>query len=355
MGDSKDNHNDDLLLDLVSIFSDDEESEGKNEQNQEDFNAENECLFTDKKIEGLIMLAIVEMMKGPVIENFINELISSLDEAYKAKYRHSYHNISLTIYQNLEISEDSLDALSNNMKVLYDHALVRFDSQRDICNCFKKLHDHVSLEIIRINDNKSSIEAVKELISKFKEESEINIEKARRESRVSISNRTRKTMDFLEEKTKPMVSEIEGLRNGLINQTMTILGIFSAIVLAFSGGMIYSSSVLENINKSSAYRILFICLFIGFTLINAIIALLMYLGRIISTNKECEKFCLKKFLISNIFWIVTDLLFITTAFAVWHGWEHSTEKALQDQSNKYYMEKLDKDIEDLNISVSGNQ
>ncbi len=44
---------------------------------------------------------------------------------------------------------------------------------------------------------------------------------------------------------------------------ISILGIFAAIVLAFTGGIVFSGSVLENIDKSSIYRITLITFIIG--------------------------------------------------------------------------------------------
>lgn len=350
MGDTKDNSGD-LLLDVKEKLPHGENNKKSSRRNCER-NEENP--LKEREIEGKIMCEIVEMMKGDVSDKFIEDIIEYLNNAYEMEYRHSYHNISLTIYQNLSVSDDSLGNLSKNVEVLFNRALDKYNKQREVCNSFKKLYDHISLEIIRINDNKSSIREIRGLISAFREEAENNIKDAKKESRQTISIRTRKTMDFLEEKTKPMIEEINGLKNGLINQTMTILGIFSAIVLAFSGGMVYSSSVLENINKSSAYRILFICVAIGFTLVNAIIALLIYLGKVINPTKDREKISLKNFLISNLYWIIVNTIFVLAAIAIIFKWEHSTEKALNEQSNRYYIEKLSKDTNDIAGSVSGN-
>ncbi len=49
---------------------------------------------------------------------------------------------------------------------------------------------------------------------------------------------------------------------------ITILGIFAAIVLEFTGGMAFSSSVLENIDKSLIYRIILVVCVIGLILFN---------------------------------------------------------------------------------------
>lgn len=67
---------------------------------------------------------------------------------------------------------------------------------------------------------------------------------------------------------------------------ITILGIFAAIVLAFTGGMIFSSSVLEYMHSVSIYRILLITLVIGLILFNVIYALVWFISKIIGISDK---------------------------------------------------------------------
>ena len=66
-------------------------------------------------------------------------------------------------------------------------------------------------------------------------------------------------------------------------ETITILGIFSAVVLAFMGGMSFSSSVLESMYLSNVYKVSFICLLIGLVLVNLIYVLFTFIMHI---NKD---------------------------------------------------------------------
>ena len=61
------------------------------------------------------------------------------------------------------------------------------------------------------------------------------------------------------------------------SEYITILGIFASIVLAFTGGMTFSTSVLENISSSSIYRIIVISLILGLILFNVIWLLIDFL------------------------------------------------------------------------------
>ncbi|NID08361.1 hypothetical protein EGM91_007145, partial [Helicobacter pylori] len=46
-------------------------------------------------------------------------------------------------------------------------------------------------------------------------------------------------------------------------QYITILGIFASIVLTFVAGLTFSTSVLSNIDKANAYRLVFVMAFIA--------------------------------------------------------------------------------------------
>lgn len=61
---------------------------------------------------------------------------------------------------------------------------------------------------------------------------------------------------------------------------VTILGIFTSIVLAFVGGITFSSAVLENISNASIFRVLIVVDFLAFILINASAFLIKLLTRI---------------------------------------------------------------------------
>lgn len=67
---------------------------------------------------------------------------------------------------------------------------------------------------------------------------------------------------------------------------ISILGIFAAIVLAFVGGITFSTSILENINKASIYRIIFITSSLALILLNIFYILIYFLISINEMKKE---------------------------------------------------------------------
>ena len=86
-------------------------------------------------------------------------------------------------------------------------------------------------------------------------------------------------MEDLNEKTATAANAVGKIQK-MQNEYITILGIFAAIVLAFTGGMTFSNSALENINAVSPYRLLTVIITIGFILINLIWMLLDFISEL---------------------------------------------------------------------------
>ncbi len=318
-----------------------------------------------EEIDGKILSYVIEMMKGDLSNTFWDEMLNTLEKAYMSGYRHSYHKISLTIYQNQNMNDYTLDNMLNNINTLQGKMYLENQGKKELFSGIKKLCDHIQLEIVRINSNKSSIDEVKSLISEFEDKAENSIDKLKAttdEQKRGMEKRIAETIVDVEKKTKSAMENTDDIRNNLVGQVVAILGVFAAIVLAFTGGMAFSSSALENINKSSAYRIVIICLIIGFTFFNTITALVLYLDRLVFriTRREKEDNETKKRFLwnkvkRNFLWIVTDTIFIICMFIVNYKWEHSSEKEMQDASNQYQIEVHQKNTEELNqISISGN-
>lgn len=94
---------------------------------------------------------------------------------------------------------------------------------------------------------------------------------------------------------------------------ITILGIFASVILAFIGGVTFSTSVFENIHKASPYRIVFISALLGFTVVNAIAILLRFLLRINGKNNTDKKSSIPVLPLNILFiavMIITGLLWL---------------------------------------------
>lgn len=84
------------------------------------------------------------------------------------------------------------------------------------------------------------------------------------------------------------VEEIkDNLSNDIKNierEYITILGIFASIVLAFVGGIVYSSSVLKYISEVSIYRLIFVVDLLAIVLLTVIYMLIAFIAEINGRN-----------------------------------------------------------------------
>ena len=222
-------------------------------------------------------------------------------------FKHFYSDIYIVMSEiNSDIDNgESVDILSENVKILrrrYEPR--RVDANGDpinITDYLKKLFDHVSLEqarfthiktIVRTETNNLPLDELSsktEVIQKSVIDFSDKFEKLKEQS------------DDVGKKYQNLKEELEDSKN----QYISILGIFSSVVLSFTAGIAFSTSVLENIDKVSTYRLIFVSCIIGLVLLNIIFALFYYIGTL--TGKEGK---VKPIFIANIVFIIIMLLTI---------------------------------------------
>lgn len=112
----------------------------------------------------------------------------------------------------------------------------------------EKLYDRMDLECIRLQDFDEKMSRVKD---------------------VSIR------LNDLNKNYKKLSEEL----NKQQTQYITILGIFASIVLTFVGGLAFSTSVLSNIDKANAYRLVFVMAFIALFFGNILYLLFSFLSK----------------------------------------------------------------------------
>lgn len=225
---------------------------------------EDKQLILEKHLKELSKEALDRELLEKSIKVFL-DLYDSSDGEWT--FRHSYSSISLVVYGGMALSshEDFSNAVKNaqmlasNLDQVVDAMRCR-QCDAQVMRGMTKLSDHIRLEMQRLTtfesayagiesaidngmkDLNGTIEDQKGQLREIKNEAEQNSEKARREY-------------------------------------ITILGIFAAIVIAFMSGTAFSSSVLQNIDNASIYRLAFVILVLGFFLFNLLIALFAFLGK----------------------------------------------------------------------------
>lgn len=211
-------------------------------------------IFREKKKRSDIFLKLEEIYYIPGSDEY---------------FRHFYSDILSTLTQiDSDDNEGSLDVLAVNMQAIKDgYQAVNYDGDKliDISKSIIKLFDHTNLEVARINYTKQLNNATKSDLASTKE-----LLKKQREEFDNTKSETETIQNALREETEKANKKIEDNQKQMQNEYVTILGIFAAIVLAFTGGMTFSSSVLNNISKASVYRLSLISFIIGLVFFNLI-------------------------------------------------------------------------------------
>lgn len=243
---------------------------------------------------------IIEKLFQVSNEDDCEEICSLFDQVYLTEdgrvdenFRHEYASISGKIRElNSGNNGFSLDTLVYNIDYVYEYAQKK--DKAYIKNLFK-LKDHIGLEAGRI----ALVQQMQWAMENSREsvKSELAYTQSLAES---FDNEVRRTKDILDtvqksavendrqiEKTKEALANLQKTSKAVVDkmesvqkESITILGIFASIVFAFTAGMLFSSSVLENIDKASPYRLVGVALLIGIVITNLIVLLLLYIDRI---------------------------------------------------------------------------
>ena len=242
-------------------------------------------------------------------------------------FRHYYSDIFRVITEigNSEQPE-GVDILCQNLSLIRDgYQAVNHDNSGipiDISDNIKKLYDHVNLDVSRIKFLKD-------------EGRKILGEDALNDLR-SENNRIR-------EEIESSRNEQDNIRKDIKNQQkeyIAILGIFAAVVLAFTGGIAFTTSVLNNIHNASFYRIAIISLIIGLVLINILFGLFYYVDKLV--NGESGK-RLTPLVISNL---VIIALLAVISIAWWNGCVEKRDDKI-DKQNTTVIEHINPDTQNI--------
>lgn len=178
---------------------------------------------------------------------------TSFDSIYKVKtFRHSYSEISKYLSDLIPDERDIIEL--NLLEVLFYAAGVNENSDTTVR--LGKLSDHVSLEHMRLG----RMDAIKFIGTKVHEESQ--------------------EMKRLSESNNKNMGKLHRRINGFQSQSITILGIFSGLVIGFSSGIDLLDSTFSNINSMNFYKMLVYICVIGLILFDVIFMLMYSVSKI---------------------------------------------------------------------------
>ena len=205
-------------------------------------------------------------------------------------------------------SAGNIDILSENLRILReDYRATNQDENGNTINIednLLKLYDHVNLEVARINYTGDYIrqevhtEQVDELQHKVKtfmqntEEQQSKFDGKVQDFEAKVSNinvEIGETQNQLKEAQKQL-DKSERLHCNPRH--------FFSVVLTFTAGIAFSTSLLNNIGQVSIYRLLSTALVIDLVLINTLFVMFHFTGKLVKNDAP-----LKPFWISNVIFI----------------------------------------------------
>lgn len=227
----------------------------------------------------------------------------------KELYRHLYSDFFDTITNIDNSPTNDIETLVQNIRKLcvsYNSKYSKTEGA-DISDALLKLYDHISLDVRRLQYTKRlNYEHQGRLLGAVTQiaETEKNIDKQMKEA---IEEVKLEYINYIDETKKSIIAENKKEASKMKSEYISILGIFSSIVLAFVGGMAFSTSVLENINKASVYRMVLIALIVGMVFFNIICVLMDFIKKIHGnvTNEDSTQESKR-----TIWWIVNVILIV---------------------------------------------
>lgn len=211
--------------------------------------------YCKRKING-----ILNSLSKPVDEYNPSKTVNSISDYQNKGKRIIYSELTNRVYA---MTEDERGTISTNLDSLLNYVMDEENGvQKETVNTALRLWDHFNLACCQLANTKNvlgtSAEETKsdlhrQLYKKLYEELSSNLHK---------------------QLFKQLYRSLYDKFKGIEKEYITILGIFASVVLAFVGGLAYSTSVLQHMSGVSIYRLVIVILLLGFVLINTINILL---------------------------------------------------------------------------------
>lgn len=230
------------------------------------------------------------------------KFIDILEDYYEKIGKHRYSDVTQWILS----LEDSQEYVSENLRILYknmDYIYKKLQKDNIL-----KLIDHIEMELRRLAFIESAVIDCIEFNNN-------NINKVYSNMNSSINDiKSRISISYTE------IEEIKSNTKDIYTQFIAILGVFSAIVLIFFGGLTGVTGIFNNIKDIGSYVAVFFISLIGIIVFNSIIAFMFILGKLIGKNifdnSEREARYIKKYIrvINFILVILLILSFVAKQF-----------------------------------------
>ena len=232
----------------------------------------------DNKNKILILQKLLtRLCEENISENNIKEFIEMVKELYgDGAYRHQYSQISGYLYKMYKENLMEMDRLQFNIEELYKRINENTECSDNLKRSFNKLYDHVMLECTRISQLHSLIPDVKELDDKI-EKTRKDLIKAKKDSGKIKKDLQKARVDLKKTKDDMDKSTVSSI---------TVLSIFTGIVMAFVGGFSILGSAFSNTElfETRVWLLILLMSLVGFVFFNTIF-MFIYMAAKLSGKK----------------------------------------------------------------------
>lgn len=224
---------------------------------------------------------LVKISESSELDKAYIELKDKIEEAKDKTL--SYSEIAQFVFSS---ENEDIDYLLRNLDIFEERA--NKECNEVLNKGINKIKNHIDLEVCRMQflekNQKQQLEKISE--DTFKKFTPLNDKIHNYEKTAKKHERTMKNHENIMKKHRKEISNWNA-------NIVTILGLFSAIVVTFFGGLAAINSIFGKIDSVSIYRLTFVIFIVIFAMFNIVFMLLYYIGIITgkNLNRECSNIC----------------------------------------------------------------
>lgn len=197
-----------------------------------------------------------------------DQYISKLCETYSGNFRHMYSRFYSFV---IVLGKEKREILASNLSEIFNKTQAKMRSGENVdvyaYNSIAKLYDHINIEISRVDEALKHSDKEKKLETSLLD----------KESRL--------------EKIDSSMKDISARFEKSTTDIISVLGIFSAIVMVFFGGFSYVTNAITTLASVSLCKAAIVSLVAGFVILNTIVSMMYMVARITGKNifSSCTK------------------------------------------------------------------
>lgn len=239
-----------------------------------------------EKLGNLLYVLSKELLSGD--EKQVKQFLNQLVVIYKDDFKHNYSDffpIIVDVFK--EDNEYNIDYLSNNLDRLGSYLEDKYskgdNEYLEIYKQFTKLCDHLNLQMSQLSYilSRETSNDILQNASQNLEESNAKI----KESLIKLDESHKKI-----EETNKKLEEANKKADAIQTELIAILGIFAAIIIAFSGGLTLLGNSIASINNANHYEsIIAVVIICGMVMFNTIFLMMYFVSKL--TEKDVLAKC----------------------------------------------------------------